>query len=69
MQYQQNRHLYSFRDRKRTRHPLLCCCASIHIRFERMEDEIEIELRKPDELKFFGSQQIAPLDVEVYNLL
>jgi len=35
--------------------------------FERMEDEIEIELRKPDELKFFGSHQIAPLDVEVYN--
>lgn len=35
--------------------------------FEHMEDEIEIELRKPDELKFFGSHQIAPLDVEVYN--
>lgn len=35
--------------------------------FERMEDEIEIELRKPDELKFFGSHQIAPLGVEVYN--
>jgi methylthioribose-1-phosphate isomerase len=35
--------------------------------FERMEDEIEIELRKPEELKFFGSHQIAPLDVEVYN--
>ena len=35
--------------------------------FERMEDEIEIELRKPDELRFFGSHQIAPLDVEVYN--
>jgi methylthioribose-1-phosphate isomerase len=35
--------------------------------FEHLEDEIEIELRKPDELKFFGNQQIAPLDVEVYN--
>ena len=35
--------------------------------FEHLEDEIEIELRKPDELKFFGSHQIAPLDVEVYN--
>ncbi len=35
--------------------------------FEHLEDEIEIELRKPDELKFFGQHQIAPLDVEVYN--
>ncbi len=35
--------------------------------FERLEDEIEIELRKPEELKFFGKYQIAPLDVEVYN--
>lgn len=35
--------------------------------FEHLEDEIEIELRKPEELKFFGNQQIAPLDVEVYN--
>jgi methylthioribose-1-phosphate isomerase len=35
--------------------------------FEHLEDEIEIELRKPDELKFFGDYQIAPLDVEVYN--
>ncbi len=35
--------------------------------FEHLEDEIEIELRKPEELKFFGSHQIAPLDVEVYN--
>jgi methylthioribose-1-phosphate isomerase len=35
--------------------------------FEHLEDEIEIELRKPDELKFFGNRQIAPLDVEVYN--
>ena len=35
--------------------------------FEHFEDEIEIELRKPDELKFFGSHQIAPLEVRVYN--
>ncbi len=35
--------------------------------FEHLEDEIEIELRKPDELRFFGHHQIAPLDVEVYN--
>ncbi len=35
--------------------------------FERMEDEIEIELRDPGELRYFGSHQIAPLDVEVYN--
>lgn len=31
------------------------------------EDEIDIELRRPEELKFFGDQQIAPLNVEVYN--
>jgi methylthioribose-1-phosphate isomerase len=35
--------------------------------FERLEDEIEIELRKPEELKYFGKHQIAPLDVNVYN--
>lgn len=35
--------------------------------FERFEDDIEIELRKPDELKFFGKHQIAPLGVDVYN--
>jgi methylthioribose-1-phosphate isomerase len=35
--------------------------------FERLEDEIKIEMRKPEELKFFGDYQIAPLDVEVYN--
>jgi len=35
--------------------------------FERLENEVEIELRKPEELKFFGEYQIAPLDVEVYN--
>ncbi len=35
--------------------------------FVHFEDEIEIELRRPDELKYFGNYQIAPLDVEVYN--
>ena len=35
--------------------------------FERFEDEIEIELRKPEELKYFGNHQIAPLGVNVYN--
>ncbi|VVB85596.1 Putative methylthioribose-1-phosphate isomerase [uncultured archaeon] len=35
--------------------------------FEHLEDDIEIELRKPDELRYFGNHQIAPLNVEVYN--
>ncbi|MDF1557234.1 MAG: S-methyl-5-thioribose-1-phosphate isomerase [ANME-2 cluster archaeon] len=35
--------------------------------FERMEDEVEIELREGDELRFMAGKQIAPLDVEVYN--
>ncbi len=35
--------------------------------FEHLEDEIEIELRKPDELRYFGNHQIAPLTVDVYN--
>jgi methylthioribose-1-phosphate isomerase len=35
--------------------------------FERLEEEIQIEMRKPEELKFFGDYQIAPLDVGVYN--
>lgn len=35
--------------------------------FEHLEDEVEIELRKPEELKYFGEYQIAPLDVGVYN--
>ena len=35
--------------------------------FEQFEDDIEIELRNPDELRFFGNHQIAPLDVNVYN--
>ena len=35
--------------------------------FERMEDQIEIELREGDELRFMAGKQIAPLDVLVYN--
>ncbi|MDO9517856.1 MAG: S-methyl-5-thioribose-1-phosphate isomerase [Methanosarcinaceae archaeon] len=35
--------------------------------FEGWEDSVEIELRDADELRFFGKEQIAPLDVEVYN--
>ncbi|MFQ6056134.1 MAG: S-methyl-5-thioribose-1-phosphate isomerase, partial [Methanosarcinales archaeon] len=35
--------------------------------FENFEDEIEIELRNPYELRFFYEVQNAPLDVEVYN--
>lgn len=35
--------------------------------FERLEDDVEIELRKPEELKYFGKHQIAPLGVNVYN--
>ena len=35
--------------------------------FEGWEDSVEIELRDPDELRFFGKEQIAPVDVEVYN--
>ncbi len=35
--------------------------------FEMFEDEVEIEIRKPEELRFFGNRQIAPLDVDVYN--
>ncbi len=35
--------------------------------FEGWEDSVEIELRDPDELRFFGKEQIAPLNVEVYN--
>lgn len=35
--------------------------------FERLEDEVEIEIRKPQELRFFADKQIAPLDVDVYN--
>ncbi|MBE0520996.1 MAG: S-methyl-5-thioribose-1-phosphate isomerase [Candidatus Methanoperedenaceae archaeon] len=35
--------------------------------FEQFEEDIEIELRSPDELRFFGNYQIAPLEVDVYN--
>ncbi|MDW7775103.1 MAG: S-methyl-5-thioribose-1-phosphate isomerase [Methanosarcinales archaeon] len=35
--------------------------------FENMEDQVEIELRDSDELRFMGGKQIAPLDVKVYN--
>ncbi len=35
--------------------------------FERLEDEVEIEIRKPQELRFFGDRQLAPLEVDVYN--
>jgi len=35
--------------------------------FKKMEDEVEIELRDGDELRFMAGRQIAPLDVEVYN--
>jgi methylthioribose-1-phosphate isomerase len=35
--------------------------------FEGWEDSVEIELRDPNELRFFGKEQIAPVDVEVYN--
>lgn len=35
--------------------------------FENMEDQVEIELRDGDELRFMGGMQISPLDVEVYN--
>jgi methylthioribose-1-phosphate isomerase len=35
--------------------------------FERLEDDVEIEIRKPEELRFFGNRQLAPLEVDVYN--
>ena len=35
--------------------------------FNNMEDDIEIELRSPDEIRFMGGIQIAPPDVNVYN--
>jgi len=34
---------------------------------KRSYKEVEIEERSPDELIFFGAEQIAPLDVKVYN--
>ncbi|TKY91717.1 MAG: S-methyl-5-thioribose-1-phosphate isomerase, partial [Candidatus Methanomarinus sp.] len=35
--------------------------------FINMENDIEIELRNPDEMRFMAGTQIAPLDVNVYN--
>ncbi len=35
--------------------------------FNNMEDDIEIELRSPDEIRFMAGIQIAPPDVNVYN--
>ena len=35
--------------------------------FERMEDQVEIEQRDADELRYIASRQVAPLDVPVYN--
>ncbi|ATZ61656.2 MAG: S-methyl-5-thioribose-1-phosphate isomerase [Methanosarcinales archaeon Met12] len=35
--------------------------------FEKRAADIEIEERSPQELKYFGDEQIAPLEVEVYN--
>lgn len=35
--------------------------------FERMEDQVEIEQRDADELRYIASCQVAPLDVPVYN--
>ena len=34
---------------------------------KRSYNEVEIEERSPEELLFFGTKQIAPLDVQVYN--
>ncbi|MDQ1251968.1 MAG: methylthioribose-phosphate isomerase [Euryarchaeota archaeon] len=35
--------------------------------FNGWEGSVKIEVRNPDELRFFGSEQIAPKDVEVFN--
>lgn len=35
--------------------------------FAHMEDEVEIELRNPDELRLMAGCQMAPADVPVYN--
>lgn len=35
--------------------------------FDGWEESVEIELRDPDELRFFGKEQLTPIDVEVYN--
>ncbi|HJH31986.1 MAG TPA: S-methyl-5-thioribose-1-phosphate isomerase [Methanosarcinaceae archaeon] len=35
--------------------------------FDGWEESVKIELRDPDELRFFGKEQLAPIDVDVYN--
>lgn len=35
--------------------------------FNGWEGSVKIEMRSPEELRFFGSEQFAPVDVEVYN--
>jgi len=35
--------------------------------FNGWEGSVRIELRDQDELRFFGSEQLAPVDVDVYN--
>ncbi len=35
--------------------------------FNGWEGSVKIEIRNPDELRFFGSEQLAPKDVEVFN--
>lgn len=35
--------------------------------FNGWEGSVKIEIRNPDELRFFGSEQLAPKDVEVLN--
>jgi len=35
--------------------------------FDGWEGSVKIEIRSPDELRFFGSEQLAPKDVEVLN--
>lgn len=35
--------------------------------FNGWEGSVKIEVRNPDELRFFGSEQLAPKDVEVFN--
>ena len=47
--------------------PFYVAVPSTTFDFEKKEDEVVIEERDPRELKFFGSHQIAPLEVEVYN--
>ena len=35
--------------------------------FNGWEGSVKIEMRSPEELRFFGSEQLAPIGVEVYN--